>query len=188
MERERINELLAYGAVLWPRTFTLPADETRYSLTVQVWQDVLGDLDPTAIRAAMADWLGKFPPTPRELRQATIAISRLIAGDTPAPDVDEALAELERAVHLVGYMGRPGWSHPAITDAVRSVGGWADGICHTTNPAATRAHFITAYTAAVSRHRDHGSPAIPILAAATARAELDGPQRIHLEELGKGPS
>ena len=76
METDRIHELIVYGTVLWPRTFTAPTDDVTLALTVQVWQDVLGDLDPAQVRAAMAAWPGRFPPTPRELRDATLAVAR----------------------------------------------------------------------------------------------------------------
>ena len=171
METDRIHELIVYGTVLWPRTVTPPTDDITLALTVQVWQDVLGDLEPEQVRAAMAAWAGRFPPTPRELRDATLAVARKVAGIPDAPDVDEALAELERAIHLIGYMGRPDWSHPAIGQAVAAVGGWADGICHTSNPTATRAHFIAAYKSAVERGVSQSEPAMPILAGVGA-AEL----------------
>ena len=168
METDRIHELIVYGTVLWPRTFAAPTDDITLALTVQVWQDVLGDLEPAQVRAAMAAWAGRFPPTPRELRDASLGVARAVAGVTPAPDVDEALAEVERAIHLVGYMGQPEWSHPAIAHAVAAVGGWADGICHTSNPSATRAHFIAAYKSAVARGISESEPAMPILAGVGA--------------------
>lgn len=173
METDRIHELIVYGTVLWPRTFTAPTDDVTLALTVQVWQDVLGDLDPAQVRAAMAAWSGRFPPTSRELRDATLEVARLVAGIAPAPAPDEALAELERAIHLIGYMGRPEWSHPAIGHAVAAVGGWADGICHTSNPSATRAHFIAAYKSAVERGVSQSEPVMPILVRVGA-AELEG--------------
>lgn len=172
MQREDVQKLLVYAATLWPRTFVMPKTEETLLITYQVWADVLSDLDPQTVRAAMADWEDEWPPTPRQLRNETLDLVRRQQHVPDTPDADEAFAEVIGAVRIHGYMDNPVWSHPAIGDTVRALGGWREGVCMSTNPEALRAHFFKMYEVAAARSDRRERAPIPLL------AELDEPRGV----------
>jgi hypothetical protein len=97
----------------------------KLALQAGAWLDVLGDVDLADVRAALAelDVEGlEFAPTPGQVRQ-TILRRR---GEL-APDTDQALTEvLDKYRRGYDYTtGRPDQvSHPAIDEAMRTLGGW----------------------------------------------------------------
>jgi hypothetical protein len=160
---EVIHQLLAYGETLWPRTFKAPTDRDTLAVTDRVWMDVLGDLAGEDVRAAMVSWADHWPPTPQELREATLRAIRRRDGDPEPPDPDEAFAELMQAVKVGGYTRAPVWSHPALGVAVEALGGWVEGVCMSENLPALRAHFRQVYEHASARALRESTPAAPVL-------------------------
>ena len=84
MQHSEAVALIAYMAELWPH-YQAPAQKEALRSRAQVWMDVMGDLDPSEIRAAMVGMAGReFAPTPGQLRQAVVAMHL-----PPLPDWSE---------------------------------------------------------------------------------------------------
>lgn len=147
----------------WPRT----AAEMR--LYAESWYAELGDLHPRTLALALESFsveCREFPPTPGQLRQRTLALTR--APDQAVPSPEAALAEVWDQVRGVGYYGTPEWSHPALAKAVAAVGGW-QAVCNSENPEAFRAHFLRLYEG-FARSAQHNADLTPALREAAGGA------------------
>jgi hypothetical protein len=81
----------------------------------------------------------RFFPTVAELREALVE-----AGDPdPLPDADQAWAEVAAAARN-GLYGRPWFSHPAVHQTVKAMGGVHE-LALSDNLMADRAHFLRLY-------------------------------------------
>lgn len=177
LQTRDIRQLIVYGSKLWGHAFPVPVNEGDLAVTERAWSDVLADLDPEDVRAAMADWSGQYPPTPKQLRTATEKLVRKLNFVPEIPDEDQAYTEVMAAVRRVGYVGFPGWSHPAVGHAVDAVGGWL-AICESTNEPALRAHFGQMYASACRRAVREQETPLPVICR--RMAALDGPRRMEL--------
>ncbi len=175
MQANDVTQLLLYGSKLWGRQFPVPTERQDLALTQQVWSDMLGDFDSRDVRAAMVAWQGDWPPNPGQLRRATQEFVRRSNGDAGVPDLDQAYAEVLEAVRRIGYTGSPEWSHPAVAQAVRAVGGWR-AICESDNEPALRAHFAQMYRSAsarITRESEVVAPAISRRLAEVGDGRID---------------
>lgn len=147
MERSEILQLLLYAGEVFP-TLQLPTTRERVELRVQVWAEHLEDLPQPVVHAALTlpEW-GDFCPSPARLRVAALRL----AGADLAPDADEAVAEIMRAIHKLGWQRVPEWSHPAVAGTVEAFGGWL-ALCESEHPESLRAHLLKLYGTAAHRH------------------------------------
>jgi hypothetical protein len=182
LQSRDIRQLIVYGSKLWGHAFPVPVNEGDLAVTEQAWNDVLSDLEPEDVRAAMADWSGQYPPTPKQLRNETEVLVRRLYDAPDVPEPDQAYAELIRAVSHVGYVGIPQWSHYAVAHTVEAIGGW-QSICESTNEPALRAHFMQMYASASRRAIRQMESPLPVIAR--RKAELDGPRRMELPRVGE---
>lgn len=166
-EREVLAFLVGVLPMHWP-SFRLSDDEDVLRASVRAWHRSLADLDPEVVEAAVES-LGRreFAPTPLMVREAALAIAR---PEAMVPDAAAAWEEVQAALQLVGWTRTPEWSHPAVGDAVRALGGWR-AVCESTTLMADRAHFLRVYDAVRERHlRD--AVATPAARALTARPDV----------------
>lgn len=146
----------------WPNFQVL--DGERQALQAGAWIDILADVDLIDVRAALAelDASGNdFPPTPGQIR-TTILRQR----GALAPDFAEAWTEVVNSISRHGSslptaQDVPPWSHPAITETVKAMGGRA-AIGHSDNPTTIRAQFQRHYEAAAQRS-NRGTTMPPIV-------------------------
>lgn len=106
---------------------------------VQIWAEMLRDLDAPTTRAAAIAWIGtqKWAPVIAEIRE-------LATGGGKEPSAGEAWEEVCRQISMIGSWGWPTWSSGAIGEAVNALGGWL-AICVSENAIADRAHFLRLY-------------------------------------------
>jgi hypothetical protein len=128
--------LLAY----WPKA-DLPGQ------TLALYRDHLleFDLEPAARAVAALGSTSRFFPAVAELRQAIVAE----ADPDPLPDPDQAWAEVV-ANARDGIYGTPIYSHPAVADTVRAMGG-IRSLAVSENLMADRAHFLRLYETCKAR-------------------------------------
>jgi len=108
---------------------------------VEVWHELLSDLDGNLVKSAVKVWAmtEKWPPTIADIRLTAAEKS----GSLP-PSAEEAWAEVMGVIRIYGSnQRRPEWSHPAIEQAVNSIG--YRQICVSEKPDVVRAHFTKAY-------------------------------------------
>ncbi len=152
MNRKETVALVATAHGLWPG-FDI------HEATVPAWMAVLHDVEFDQAEAALKVYAGEgaeFAPPPGVLRGQVMQLT-----GKWAPDLDEAMREVGEMVRRRGWVHPPeatDWSHPAIHEAVRSMGGWRE-VCASTNPEAFRAHFRQLYT--VARERANRATAAP---------------------------
>lgn len=139
---------LAYNASL---------DDARLRLYVEMLSDIPPSILETAVKKLIMT--NKFLPSIAEIREVAYGIKGIISG-TAAPDESEAWGEVIKAIRLVGYYGKPKFSHEAITAAVNNIG-WQD-ICMTTYDGMNtlRAQFRRAYQLAAERQKDNQDNAV----------------------------
>lgn len=137
-------EIAALVAIIGKAYPSFEADKDRVALFV----DMLADLDPAALKAAVKQHIAtsKFPPTIAELRQGAATVSG------PAlPSYADAWEEVLGEVRRVGYLGMPSFSHPLIAKAV-AVMGWRDLCASEVSETATwRAQFRDIYNSYAAR-------------------------------------
>ena len=177
MTDAEIMMLWVYARGLW-RSFEIPADDRSQQVNIRVWRNELGHLDASLVQRAMHTHRSEFPPSPIALHALADDLARAEAGERPAPDADEALAELHRLISHFGYM-RPEKAaeaaqsfHPALGAVIRALG-W-QAVCEDTSEAVLRGQFRTLYEQAKSRVvRAEQTPA-PVLAAVASFAAQIG--------------
>lgn len=168
-----IKTLWVYAREIWPLGFEIPADTRAVAVKLQVWRDILGDLDAGVVRRTLTQASRQtFPPPPGELRDRAVKLRAVESGEPVAPDIDQAWAEINRSFGSPGRNGTPSWSHPALAAAVNSIG-W-DTMCDTlTEDMGTlRAHFARYYDAATRRHTETAAP-MPGLRRGLSTLELE---------------
>jgi hypothetical protein len=118
---------------------------------LDVWQEDLADLDDALLVAACRNhrersiWL----PSVAEIRASAVSLMRQ---SSPADqDWNEAYAELQRQIGLVGYIGKPNFANPALAETVRTLGGWQQ-VCWNEDPEGVfRGQFRDVYQVVISR-------------------------------------
>lgn len=164
---EQVTALLGVIAAAHPDRFEI-TDER-----IDVYADLLADLDITDLKAATRQHLATspHPPTIADLRRLCAQVS------APAlPDWGEAWRELLDQIGRVGSYGAPSWSHPAIAEAVRQFGPWRE-VCQMEigQTATHRAQFRDVYNAVVS-HAQRNAALLPsVRALAIERGALPAP-------------
>ena len=140
---------------------------------VSIYVKLLADLDAEALIAATQQHIAtsKFPPTVAELREACASLTR------PAlPAWADAWGEVLDAIRRVGYLGRPSFSHPLITQAVQGMGGWKLLCAMEISETATqRAQFRDVYNAYASRATATANLLPDVRAAAERNGVLPAP-------------
>lgn len=83
MLKSDVPQLVAYIGELWPH-YRQPIGAEQYDIRVMAWMDVLGDLDASAVRAAIASLAEReFAPTPGQVRAAA---NSMVGSSFPAWD------------------------------------------------------------------------------------------------------
>ena len=140
---------------------------------VSIYVKLLADLDAEALIAATQQHIAtsKFPPTVAELREACASLTR------PAlPAWADAWGEVLEAIRRVGYLGRPSFSHPLITQAVQGMGGWKVMCQMEIGETSTwRAQFRDVYNAYASRATATANLLPDVRAAAERNGVLPAP-------------
>lgn len=144
MTKAEIAKILAVLAASYPK---FEVDD----LKVQVWYEMLGDLDYATANMAVKKLIleNTFPPSIAEVRKAAAEIMN--------PDVmtaAEAWGEVERAVRTYGYYqeiealaGLP----PRVAKVVRLIG-WRE-ICLNEEPGVVRGQFLKMYAQVAEREQ-----------------------------------
>lgn len=181
MRRDDTTELMIYAANLWPRKFIMPTNDDELAIAQKVWTDVLGDLDSELVRAAMLSWEDHWPPSPQELRDASIRV-RNAGTDDEIPGSDEAWIEFKTEYkNHYSNSNDDEWSHPCVADAARAVGCRDFGQSLETDRATWRAQFRGFYEAAVKRFNRTSESVAPGIVAyrqrmiAARMPELENP-------------
>ncbi len=166
MQRTDVLMLLRYTGELWPN-YKLPADAPSVDLRVQAWLDVLGDLEPAAVRAALVACSAEdFAPPPGRLRELVI---EHVIGEVP--DVVQAWAEFLNACRH-GIYDEPVWTNEVIAEAARCFDVRALAVSDEADlENVTQAHFRRVYEIVAARWRREHSADAPAIAA-LAREEL----------------
>lgn len=165
--------LWAYAHETWTNYPLPPRGSDDEKVRALAWRDHLGDLPGDLVRRALnRPALARrdfFPP----LGLIRTEVLRLMGA--AAPDVDEAWAEVQRAVRGQGrYADAVDTSHPAVAQTIQAVG-WV-ALCESDpGDAALFRRFRDFYALAVDRCEVAAHPA-PALAPAEAPHELEGGQ------------
>ena len=145
MTKGEVAKLLAVLAASYPK---FEVDD----LKVQVWHEMLGDLDYAVASMAVKKIImqNTFPPAIAEVRKAAIEISSP-RGLTAA----EAWGEVVKAVRNYGYYrGEEALASlsPTTAQVVRYMG-WRE-ICLSEEPEIIRAHFLRMYDQVAAREQE----------------------------------
>lgn len=145
MTKGEIAKLLAVLAAAYPK---FEVDDVK----VQVWYEMLGDLDYDVANIAIKKiiMLNTFPPAIAEVRRATAELMNPDRVTKP-----EAWGEVIRAVKKYGhYRAKEAIASmsPATAQVVRCIG-WSE-ICLTEEPGVIRAHFLKMYDQIAAREQE----------------------------------
>lgn len=117
MTRDETKTILAMMSTVYPLHLMAAVTE----MTVNVWAQMLGDLDYRAVQAAVAAWITTehYPPTIADIRE------RVVASRLPDTTPDQAWGLVKRAVALYGERKKDAeaWL-PAEVWAVCAQRGW----------------------------------------------------------------
>lgn len=158
MTRDEIKKVMAAVVILWPNATTAPRGYE--ALAVDVWMNMLGDLDCDAVLATLqivaSHEAGAFAPPVGTIRERTLSALAEASG-TATADAGCAWAIVKIAVSRWGRDDRPRFPHGVTEQAVEQVG-WRT-ICDSTNEGVTEAHFRRAYGSIAARsHRQMVMP------------------------------
>jgi hypothetical protein len=184
MQPNDVTELLLYGEKLWPQKFPLPQEEADLALTLRAWERQLGDLEQPLVMAAMDLWRGHWPPTPSELRDASLQLQAEVM-DRRIPDGDQAWLEFTTDYRM-DYGGEHEWSHPVVAEAARALGCREYGQSETADLATWRAQFRGFYEAARARYERTGAAVPPGAALWREQAVAELAKKLHMAELESG--
>jgi hypothetical protein len=157
-EREiKLTWVLVQGS--WPN-FPIPEAAEMRGIKLAAWLDVLGDVDPDLVRAALASMSSReFPPTPGQIRDEAFRLRNAGDGIAPPPDADAAWLEFKQR-----YKTRGPWSHPSVAAAASALGCKEFGESPSADEMAWRAHFIKFYGTSDVRFTREGVPLAPAVA------------------------
>jgi hypothetical protein len=146
MEANQVPGLMALVASYWPQ-WTL--DDDRAESAAIAWHRMLDEVEYAAAVAAVDSLAAdgrEFAPVVGVIRRRAIELS-----NPPIPDLDEAWGDVLARVGARGFREGPGdFDHPAVADAVRSLGWWR--LCYDDNPSALMAQFRDAYRPIAARY------------------------------------
>lgn len=176
MTGSEVLVLIARIGALWPN-WRPPQDAEGFGVLVEEWTLQLAAADYEhaleAVRQTQRD--GEvWPPGPGRVLRAALALS----GVAFPPDPSEAWGEVEDAMRFVGRYGKPRWSHEAVREGVRRMGGFMS-LCGSEDGMADRAHFVkTIYPPISAEHvRAALSGGVPALPAPVGPVAALGPAR-----------
>lgn len=135
--------------------------------TVSIYHDLLGDLEYVHVEKAVRDLM-----MTSDKWLSVAAIRRKVAenGKVLAPSKANAWAEVRALAASEGRQGRPEFSHPVITQAVRTIGWW--DICMSTNQETMRSQFWRVYDDIVKEHDTVALTSAGRLALSAGRGHL----------------
>lgn len=150
MSESGVDQCLARLSVSYPNHFK--RDGLDADLALQVYHEILDDVDDGLLIAATKQWLSTarpFHPSPGELRDLALT---LISRDEKS--ADEAWIEVLEAIRRIGSYGKPQWSNDLIERTVKAFG-WME-LCMTENDQMSYARdsFMKIYKAQTARRRD----------------------------------
>lgn len=152
MTRDEVKKVMAAVLILWPNSSTAPRGFE--ALAVDVWMNMIGDLDADSVLAALQIIATTpdtaFAPPVGIIRERTLDVIADASG-TRLLSAGEAWAEVRDRVARVGRSGVPVFSQDAVINAVDSMG-WRS-ICDSTNEAASWAHFRRVYETYAGRQQ-----------------------------------
>ena len=165
--RTEVKALLAVIAAAYGERFKLTPG------TVDVYADLLADLDIDSLRAATRQHIANddWPPTVADLRRLCAQVSA-----PTLPDWGDAWREMLDQIARVGSYGTPFWSSPIIAEAVRQFGPWRE-LCamEIAQTSTNRAQFRDVYNAVRAR-AEQGNAYVPdVRALAMAQGALPTP-------------
>ena len=167
MTPDESDRLYAYRAAMHPH-HSATAEE------VELWARLLADVPYEPAQQALDD---HYRSTSTPIMPADIRAAVLRAAGVMAPDHGAAWSEAMNECSLARRDNRPPqWSHPAIGEAVRAVGG-VFAVCSNENLSTLAAQFRDAYRAAATRVDRQAlttpyDAAVAALAAPVAVAEV----------------
>lgn len=144
MNKREAAKILSVLAAAYPRV------EVSQE-TIAIYTQFLQDLDYGRVQAAVIKHIATstFFPSIAELRQAALDMST----DDRLPLPGEAWEEVVKQMKIIGYTGKPQFSHELIEKTVQAMGGWIN-LCQSTEGMVDRAHFIKIYESYRSRHME----------------------------------
>jgi hypothetical protein len=126
-------------------------DKEQMALMLEVWQESLADLPVDLLKMSVKNHIerSQWLPSIAEIRSSAVSLMRQAS---PADqDWNEAYAELQRKILSVGYIGKPDFANPALTETVRTLGGW-QAVCLNEDPEGVfRAQFRDVYQVVIAR-------------------------------------
>ena len=149
MTREETKTVINAATVLWPHSPVVPTG--LEVLAVDLWWQLLGDLDQSAVLAALQTFAtegAQHSPPGGTFRARTVQMLTELDGTRP-PLFGDAWHEVTGQIVRVGRTGDPVWSHPAIAETVASIG-WTN-LCNANNVDVSLAHFRRIYEAYAAR-------------------------------------
>lgn len=167
MNRSETAKILAVIAAAWPNA---RASDLDVNLQVDVWADLLEDLDYRACSLAVRSLAQtqKFAPGVAEIRAYVLELER-----GPVRPGGEAWRDFLDAVSRYGAYRTPAFADPIVSRCVTSLG-WQE-LCLSENQVADRARFIELYDRlAASQRREQQSP---LLGAAREQRALREAER-----------
>lgn len=143
MSREAAAQALAVLTAAYRKELPKP--------TIRVYLAALGDLDAASLAAACDEIIrvSEWFPSVAEIRETTLRHDPSV--ELP-PAWQAAYREIVAGMAQIGRGGRPDWSHPAIPDAIRAVGGWYH-VCESTSAGVLEARLRKAYEYTASEIR-----------------------------------
>lgn len=153
MSESGVDQCMARLDVAYPHHFKRDSIDADFAL--QVYHEILDDVDDDLLIAATKQWLSTarpFHPSPGELRDLALSLIERGNGDKSA---DEAWAEVLQQMQHPGYYGVPIWSSAAIAETMKSFGRWKDFcIIELDQLPTVRAQFLRIYEAQRARRHD----------------------------------
>lgn len=150
MSKLGVNQCMARLDVAYPHHFK--RDDIDADFALQVYHEILDDIDDDLLFAATRQWLSTarpFHPSPGELRDLALT---LVSHDEKS--ADEAWIEVLEAIRRIGSYGKPQWSNDLIERTVKAFG-WTE-LCMTENDQMSYARdsFMKIYKAQSTRRHD----------------------------------
>lgn len=153
MSEAGVDWCMARLDVAYPHHFKRDGLDADFAL--QVYHEILDDVDDDLIMAATKQWLSTarpFHPSPGELRDLALS---LIERGNGSKSADEAWSEVLNALQRGGSYVTPKWSSEEIAKAMESFGRWSDFCLVETEQIPTvRAQFLRIYEAQRARRHD----------------------------------
>jgi hypothetical protein len=151
VSRGEIKSVIGYMALAFPN-FNPALEGTPNS--VDVYADLLGDLDPDLLRLAVRDAcaeLGRrFAPSPGEIRAAAVGLRARAAG---TPSAAEAWGAVMESFRRVRSQAPELLQHPLVAKAIHCMGG-LERIGMSEDNMVDRAHFMKIYEQLLARAQE----------------------------------